>query len=344
MDNPKPGPPILSPCEQNEDNDNIANLNQNNTDSEDDMQIEPLFADLNLDENTFFQKNLNVDHITPKGLSKIVVETNPSINVNLSDVRNRHDVTVLPEEVNSFSQLLYFTSERTNRLQSLRNTAIWRAMKLLGGWICIILFVFWLSSIFSPSSFPSNPFKHFLRKRTKDEEEGEKIVFPSTCYEEIYGFSRWDKFTEERPKTHIFCQGRTYTYDKLPSFPKKKPRKSKSKTRINKKDVASSTSYDIVKPSSSILPVTLNSCIVNNSVLNPLALPFDMNSSDDRDCRTSLKSLRLSNVGNIIIAHLNINSLRNKFDSLIELIESNIDVLIIGETKLGKSFPDAQFK
>ena len=151
-------------------------MNQNNIDSEDDMQMEPLFADLDLDENTFFQKKFNIDRCTPKGLSKIVVETSPSIKVNLTDARNCNDVTVLPEEVNSFSQFLYLTSERTKRLQSLRNTAIWRAMKLAGGWICIILFVFWLSFIFLPWSFPSNPFKYFLRKRTKKEEENEQVI------------------------------------------------------------------------------------------------------------------------------------------------------------------------
>ena len=50
-----------------------------------------------------------------------------------------------------------------------------------------------------------------------------------------------------------------------------------------------------------------------------------------------------SNIGNIIVAHLNINSLRNKFDSLISQITRSIDILIISETKLDKSFPIGQF-
>ena len=56
-----------------------------------------------------------------------------------------------------------------------------------------------------------------------------------------------------------------------------------------------------------------------------------------------LKALRLKNVSKLIIAHLNINSLRNKFEFLISLIKDNIDVLMISETKLDESFPTSQF-
>ena len=46
---------------------------------------------------------------------------------------------------------------------------------------------------------------------------------------------------------------------------------------------------------------------------------------------------------NVIIAHLNINSLRNKFGSLVQLVGGNIDILVIGETKLDETFPKKQF-
>merc|ERR1712062_294993 len=45
-----------------------------------------------------------------------------------------------------------------------------------------------------------------------------------------------------------------------------------------------------------------------------------------------------------IIAHLNINSLRNKFDALVHIINGNVDILVIVETKLGQTFPDNQFR
>ena len=45
----------------------------------------------------------------------------------------------------------------------------------------------------------------------------------------------------------------------------------------------------------------------------------------------------------MICAQLNVNSLRNKFDSLINMINNNIDILMISETKLDPSFPTGQF-
>ena len=53
--------------------------------------------------------------------------------------------------------------------------------------------------------------------------------------------------------------------------------------------------------------------------------------------------MRLNCKNNLIIAHLNINSIRNKFDLLKELISNNIDILVISETKLDPSFPPGQF-
>ena len=46
----------------------------------------------------------------------------------------------------------------------------------------------------------------------------------------------------------------------------------------------------------------------------------------------------------LIIPHLNINSIRNKFDSIVFIIEKNVDILLISETKLNDSFPSGQFK
>ena len=43
----------------------------------------------------------------------------------------------------------------------------------------------------------------------------------------------------------------------------------------------------------------------------------------------SLKTIRKHNLNRILVRHLNINSLRNKFDCLIEQIAGNIDILVI---------------
>ena len=57
----------------------------------------------------------------------------------------------------------------------------------------------------------------------------------------------------------------------------------------------------------------------------------------------SLKAIQKHNLNRIVVTHLNINSLRNKFDYLIEQITGNIDILMISETKLDSSFPIGQF-
>ena len=45
----------------------------------------------------------------------------------------------------------------------------------------------------------------------------------------------------------------------------------------------------------------------------------------------------------LVISHLNINSLRNKFDSLKRLVKNSLDVFMISETKLDETFPEGQF-
>ena len=45
----------------------------------------------------------------------------------------------------------------------------------------------------------------------------------------------------------------------------------------------------------------------------------------------------------LIIAQLNINSIRNKFQCLEKEVCANLDILLISETKLYDSFPSAQF-
>ena len=66
-------------------------------------------------------------------------------------------------------------------------------------------------------------------------------------------------------------------------------------------------------------------------------------SAQTGDPKEILKNLRLKNVNRLICAQLNINSLRSKFDSLINIINNNIEILMISETKLDPSFPTGQF-
>ena len=66
--------------------------------------------------------------------------------------------------------------------------------------------------------------------------------------------------------------------------------------------------------------------------------------SSDGDSFKSLKEVRLKNLNWIVLAHLNINSLRKKFHALVEQVSGNVDVLVLAETKTDESFPEGQFK
>ena len=54
-----------------------------------------------------------------------------------------------------------------------------------------------------------------------------------------------------------------------------------------------------------------------------------------------LNDLRKQNPNRLIISHLSVNSLRNKFVFLVPLVKGNIDILMLSETKLDSSFPHA---
>ena len=56
-----------------------------------------------------------------------------------------------------------------------------------------------------------------------------------------------------------------------------------------------------------------------------------------------LKSLRTTNLHRIIIAQININSIRNKFEAVVNGVRGNVDILMIPETKIYDSFHVTQF-
>ena len=56
----------------------------------------------------------------------------------------------------------------------------------------------------------------------------------------------------------------------------------------------------------------------------------------------SLKNVPVSKINKLKLGHLNINSIRNKFDLSNKGIKGFIDVLMVTETKLDDSFPEGQ--
>ena len=56
-----------------------------------------------------------------------------------------------------------------------------------------------------------------------------------------------------------------------------------------------------------------------------------------------LKQLRNQNPHRIIRGHVNINSIRNKFESFVRSVGSNLYIIMVSETKINDTFPESQF-
>ena len=56
-----------------------------------------------------------------------------------------------------------------------------------------------------------------------------------------------------------------------------------------------------------------------------------------------LRTIKIKNPKKVILGHLNINSIPNKFEGIMGIVKNQLDVFLISETKIDDSFPDAQF-
>ena len=92
---------------------------------------------------------------------------------------------------------------------------------------------------------------------------------------------------------------------------------------------------------------TLHCKIVNNTQNEVYINSQDDGKSDNdetsQDASQVLKSLKMKYSDNVVVAQLNINSIRNKFDQLLSIIQGNVEILVITETKLDSTFPISQF-
>ena len=61
------------------------------------------------------------------------------------------------------------------------------------------------------------------------------------------------------------------------------------------------------------------------------------------DRKSRLKEMKVQSLDKLILGHLNIISIRNKFETLKIIIDHSIDILLISEIKLDDSFLKAQF-
>ena len=72
-------------------------------------------------------------------------------------------------------------------------------------------------------------------------------------------------------------------------------------------------------------------------------ISVSQNSNEIRKEVKNGKYHRLDYPKNVILGHLSIKPLRNKFDSISELINGTDDIFLINESKLDESFPSNQF-
>ena len=84
-------------------------------------------------------------------------------------------------------------------------------------------------------------------------------------------------------------------------------------------------------------PLAIAQCVVRDASLRSSG-SFDRISFSE-----CLNNLRQRNINCLFLAHININSIRNKFDQLVSSIKNNIDILMISETKTDNSFSPIQF-
>ena len=87
----------------------------------------------------------------------------------------------------------------------------------------------------------------------------------------------------------------------------------------------------------SITYVTKNS--VNSKPLNNSKSVLN----DQLNLGSNLHRVRVENPWRIIFGQINVNSIRNKFDLLMNIVKNEIDILMVWETKTDDSFPISQF-
>ena len=90
------------------------------------------------------------------------------------------------------------------------------------------------------------------------------------------------------------------------------------------------------KPKENVCLIRKNDKALNNQVQVPKMGSVD---SVITNAKIGVRKIKIQFLNKLIIAHLNINSIRNKFDSLSFMVENNAEILLISENKLDHSFP-----
>ena len=73
-------------------------------------------------------------------------------------------------------------------------------------------------------------------------------------------------------------------------------------------------------------------------------IPKGNNLVDEDDPFRILRNIKVRNINRLLVGHLNINSIRNKFEPLKHIIKGNMDIMVVTETKIDDSFPKQEFE
>ena len=91
-------------------------------------------------------------------------------------------------------------------------------------------------------------------------------------------------------------------------------------------------------------PFVLFCIVVSTYIVGCIKYNFLVREKDNEGCVLEhLRYIRASNPKKLTLGHLNINSIPNKFDGIMDIVSTNLDVFLISETKIDSSFPEAQF-
>ena len=72
-------------------------------------------------------------------------------------------------------------------------------------------------------------------------------------------------------------------------------------------------------------------------------MPSSLSKIGALDAKSRLQEMKAQSSDKLVLGHLNINSIRNKFEALKFITNNNTDIFLISKTKLDDSFPSPQF-
>ena len=73
--------------------------------------------------------------------------------------------------------------------------------------------------------------------------------------------------------------------------------------------------------------------LIKSGIFIPNEKYYEIFICENKYTLSVIKSLKLSNANRLITGHINIKYIRNKFDELKYIIQGNVDIFIITETK-----------